>query len=581
MDAPYISLYRKYRPQTFEELAGEEHVTRTLANAIKQGRVSHAYLFAGPRGTGKTSTAKILAKAMNCDKGPTPEPDNTCDSCVEISAGNSVDVLEIDAASNRGIDEIRELRDKVHFAPTRGRYKVYIIDEVHMLTTEAFNALLKMLEEPPAHAIFVLATTEPHKVIPTILSRCQRFDFRRIGTSDIIRRLRHIASSEGIEIDEGALILIASHAQGSLRDAISDIDQLVAYTGKTVTMDDVSAALGLVPYEQLAEFADLVADRDAAGVLRMIDGLVDSGQDLREFVHGLLGHFRGLFIIAGTGADDILDLPEEQITRLHNQADRFSLGAIEHAVALLSETYSDMRVSTDPRLALEVVAVKMTRTGVAAKADKETVKAEPKAAARPAAKPEPKAAPEPKPTPAAESRPEAKPEPEPAPAPTAKPRPEPETKPEPETRPEPEPSLEPEIKPDTERGVEMNAAKAKRAWPVITAYVKQKRVPTYSLLLECEPTARDGVMVLLFNSRAAFHKGEVEKPENMKLVVEAAESVFGKGVKIVCELGDHEGHDEMPEDAGPQREEVPPHHVEKVMRDEWGAEMVDEIPHGE
>jgi len=597
MDSPYISLYRKYRPQTFAELAGEEHVTKTLVNAIKQGRVSHAYLFAGPRGTGKTSTAKILAKAMNCEKGPTPEPDNTCPSCLEISAGSAVDVLEIDAASNRGIDEIRELRDKVHFAPTRGRYKVYIIDEVHMLTTEAFNALLKMLEEPPAHAIFVLATTEPHKVLPTILSRCQRFDFRRIGTSDIIRRLEHIAESEGIEIDQGALVLIASHSQGSLRDAISDIDQLMAYCGKTITMDDVAGALGLVPYEQLADFADLIVECRPADALRMIAGLVDSGQDLREFVGGLLGHFRNLFVIKSTGAEDILDLPEEHLSRLRNQADAISVPALDHALALLSEAHNEMRFSSNPRLALEVVTVKVVRSGgaeaveerhqrksrkeeAAAKMPAERVKA--KAAGAGGKETEAKVAEAgvPQGTGTAGNGEEAVVK---TPAERA----------DAETRPaEMAPAAGAREKAggkgaDSEQEAAevpegLSPAKAHRAWKPMLQAVKKRRVPTYSLLLECEPRTRDDVLVLRFNKRAAFHKGEVEKAANMRIVEEAAEEVFGTKVRIECELADEDPAklEEAPPELLPETD-MPSHHIKKVMHEKFGATMVEEITNEE
>ncbi len=575
MDNPYISLYRKYRPQTFEELAGEEHVTKTLSNAIKQGRVSHAYLFAGPRGTGKTSTAKILAKAMNCEKGPTAEPDNTCDSCREISAGNAVDVLEIDAASNRGIDEIRELRDKVHYAPTRGRYKVYIIDEVHMLTTEAFNALLKMLEEPPAHAIFVLATTEPHRVLPTILSRCQRFDFRRIGTSDIVRRLEHVAKEEGIEIDQGALVLIAGHAQGSLRDAISDIDQLVAYCGKKISMDDVAGALGLVPNELLADFAGHLVERDSAEALRAIARLLDSGQDLREFARGLLGHLRNIFVIKSTGAEDILDLPEEHLARLRNQADAIPAAELERDIALLAETHNEMRFSSDPRLALEIVAVKMSRplastveTGVQVAEAKEPQKSaavaeRPSRRARAETKVrKPEAAKEPEP-PAGEEQPFHVEEPKPVPAEGS----------------EAAKTAESETTAEASSTV-INPAKAHRAWQPLLQGVKSRRIPTYSLLLECEPRAREGVLVLRFNKRAAFHKGEVEKASNMRIIEEAAKEVFGTKVVIECEMADDDGRSQ--EEAAPPEivtTEVPSHHIERVMRDEFGATMVDEIKH--
>ncbi len=573
MDNPYISLYRKYRPQTFEELAGEEHVTKTLVNAIKQGRVSHAYLFAGPRGTGKTSTAKILAKSMNCEKGPTAEPDNTCDSCREIMAGNAVDVLEIDAASNRGIDEIRELRDKVHYAPTRGRYKVYIIDEVHMLTTEAFNALLKMLEEPPPHAIFVLATTEPHRVLPTILSRCQRFDFRRIGTSDIIRRLEHIASAEEIEIDQGALVLIAGHAQGSLRDAISDIDQLVAYCGKKISMDDVAGALGLVPHEMLADFAAHIVEHDAAEALRAIARLVDEGQDLREFAQGLLGHFRNVFVMKSTGAEDLLELPEEHLTRLRNQADEIAMNELERVMTILAEAYHEMRFSSNPRLALEVASVKMSRGGGLAeeprtaqpgKAAARTAAAEAKTAPARAGKTEARQNAEGQKAEAPKKAEPSKEQPREAPE-------EPRAEQDAETSPD-----EPEAR-ESNHGEGLNAAKAHRAWQPMLQAVKKRRVPTYSLLLESEPRVRGDVLVLRFNKRAGFHKSEVEKASNMKIVEQAAEEIFGVKVTIECELAEEDAH---PAEAAPPEiaveQEIAPHHVDKMMMSAFGATKVDD-----
>lgn len=358
----YVSLYRKYRPQTFEDLVGQKHVARTLTNAINQGRVAHAYLFCGPRGTGKTTTARLLAKALNCAQGPTSTPDDTCETCRAIASGSALDVVEMDAASNRGIDEIRALRERIHFAPTEGRYKVYIVDEVHMLTPEAFNALLKVLEEPPEHTVFVLCTTEPHKVPATIASRCQRFDFRRISVTDVVARLERIAGLEGIEVERTGLYEIALAAQGSLRDAISTLDQLAAFTEKRVGADDVAGLLGTAHQDLLFDATDHVARGDAAGALRFIDEAVQSGQDPAAVIRGLLGHFRGIYVTKVAGdAPGVLDVAPEVHQRLVAQSREFGERALEHALHTLSAAQSELRTGWDARLLLEVTMVRLAR----------------------------------------------------------------------------------------------------------------------------------------------------------------------------------------------------------------------------
>src|SRR5918999_3209960 len=290
----HVSLYRKWRPRTFDAVAGQEPVVRTLSRAIETSRVAHAYLFSGPRGTGKTSTAKVLAMELNCEKGPTPEPDGTCESCRAIMNNSSLDVVEMDAASNRGIDEIRDLRDCVNLAPAAGRVKVYIIDEVHMLTPEAFNALLKMLEEPPEHVVFVLATTEKHKVLPTIISRCQGFDFKRPGVETLVKKLTEIAEAEGIEAEPEALTVIAREGRGSFRDAEGLLDQLASFAEGPITATGVREFLGSVGSDVLLRTADALYERRAAEAPRVVAGLQNEGKDLPRFVGELVGHLRRL-----------------------------------------------------------------------------------------------------------------------------------------------------------------------------------------------------------------------------------------------------------------------------------------------
>ena len=359
----YIVFARKYRPQAFDEVIGQSHITTTLANAIALEHVAHAYIFAGPRGVGKTTTARILAKALNCDKGPTANPCNACPSCLEITQGVSLDILEIDGASNRGIDEIRNLRENVKFSPSKGRFKVYIIDEVHMLTQEAFNALLKTLEEPPAHVKFVFATTQAHKVPPTILSRCQRFDFRRISIKDIVDSLKVIAKKENLKADDDALILIAKHSDGSMRDAQVVLDQISSFADGRISLPDASKILGAVSDGILFALADSIKSKDAAKALKIIDDLVDEGKDVSQIILYLIEHFRNLSV-AKISKDPkaLIDASIEKVKLYEEQADRFTVEEILYIVYTLSNTIDFVKKSNMARVPFEVAMVKLTRT---------------------------------------------------------------------------------------------------------------------------------------------------------------------------------------------------------------------------
>jgi DNA polymerase III subunit gamma/tau len=355
----YQVLARKWRPQVFEDVVGQGHITRTLQNAIASGRLAHAFLFSGPRGVGKTTTARILAKALNCEQGSTPTPCGKCDSCVETAAGTAVDVIEIDGASNRGIEHIRELREAVKYAPVGGKYKVYVIDEVHMLTNEAFNALLKTLEEPPPHVIFIFATTEPQKIPATILSRCQRYGFKRVALHEIIERLRTIASAESITISDSGLAMIARAAEGSMRDSQSLLDQAVSYSGLEIKDEDLQATLGSVAQAALLQFAAGLLGRDAAGLLGHINTLLEQGQDMRQFLAGVVEHVRNLLIVK-VAADpaQIIELSIADLEAIKQQAARADA---EHLLMLfdsLSKTLDDMRWSPHQRFTLEVGLIK-------------------------------------------------------------------------------------------------------------------------------------------------------------------------------------------------------------------------------
>src|SRR4051794_39462842 len=356
------ALYRKYRPQDFDEVVGQEPVVRTLRNAITAGTTRQAYLFAGPRGTGKTSLARILAKGVNCEKGPTPTPDNTCNSCVTIAAGTSLDVIEMDAASQRGIDDIREIRDRVVLQPVEGRFKVYILDEAHQLTDAAWNALLKLIEEPPPHLVFVFCTTDLAKVLPTVRSRCQTFVFARPRLPELVRLLRRIADGEGFDVPDAALSLVARSARGSFRDAVSTLDQLAAATEGTISVQDVLQLLGAVEEEALFRLCDFIVDRDTAGALTFVEELAEQGQDLGRFVIDLLEHLRQLMLVQHVGeVPDSLPLTGETRERLAAQANQLGEPAVVRLCDLLTVAVDDLRQGGDARLPLELALVQGTR----------------------------------------------------------------------------------------------------------------------------------------------------------------------------------------------------------------------------
>jgi DNA polymerase-3 subunit gamma/tau len=480
----YISLYRKWRSQTFDEVVGQPAIIQTLKNAIKNNRLAHAYLFSGPRGTGKTSTARILAKALNCEKGPTPNPCQKCQQCQKITAGHSVNVIEIDAASNRGIDEIRELRERIRYAPVEGRYKVYIIDEVHMLTPEAFNALLKTLEEPPSHTIFVLATTELHKVPLTISSRCQRLDFGRIKLSEIQEHLKKVAEKEGFKIDDKALNLIARVAEGAMRDAISLLDQLVSFSGNKITYDDVVMLLGTADEELLFAFADAVANSDTAKVLELIGKGLEEGRSTPQVTRDLVAHFRNLLHLK-VGSGEALELTHDYFEKLKIQAGKFSLEKIKNVIRALSRAELDMKWHPHGRLVLEVALLELLGDG-------SSVAVSPPVSETVIRK-------------------------------TAKKR---------------------TTNDDTGRGSEAandgRMAKIKGHWKEVLESVKKKSIFGYVSLHEGEPTGinEKGKLVITFRRGYGFHKERLEETKNKISVEESLLEVTGEKIPIECIVSD-------------------------------------------
>ena len=356
---------RKYRPGTFDDVIGQSHVVQTLMNSIATKRIAHAFLFSGTRGVGKTTVARILAKALNCEQGPTGTPCNTCANCQEITQGTSVDVVEIDGASNTSVDDVREIRENVKFTPFRGQYRVYIIDEVHMLSNSAFNALLKTLEEPPSHVVFIFATTEIHKIPATILSRCQHYNFRRISKAEIVQRLRHVADQDGLTIEDRSLMALARASEGSMRDGLSLLDQIIAFGGNTIRHEDLESLLGAVPQERVRAMVEAVIQQDSAKALQVIAALLDQGHDVRAYCADLVEYVRNMLVAAvvpsGPELRSLIEATEEDLTQLARDAERFTVEQLQELFRMYAAAEDSLRVSAHPRFVLETAAVRATR----------------------------------------------------------------------------------------------------------------------------------------------------------------------------------------------------------------------------
>jgi DNA polymerase-3 subunit gamma/tau len=500
------AFYRKWRPSTFDEVVGQEHVTQTLRNAIASSRIVHAYLFSGPRGTGKTSTARILAKAVNCLSDSDDKPCSQCRMCQAIDEGRAIDLIEIDAASHTGVDDIRDLRDKISFAPAEARYKFYIIDEVHMLSTSAFNALLKTLEEPPPHAMMVLATTEPHKIPATVLSRCQRFDFRPIPLTVMVDRLKAISSQEGLHVQDGALELIARQSTGSMRDAESLLDQVASFGDTEITLEQVQTMLGTTSSQAVEELVDHLAHRDVAAGLTRIGDAVGDGADPRQLNKGLLDYLRGLLIVKTTSHGPA-DLTAEQQAQMKTQAQQFSLEHLVDTIRVFSQAALDVKGSAQPQLPLElafveaILARQSENPPTPSSAEAPRKKAQKKPVERPIAK-------EAEATPVADEK-----------AATPKPAP------------EEEPSRANGAPPALELTGDAVLDALQERWSEVAAEVNRENRHVAAIVRDCPPVSfQDDALTL--QARSHFHKEKLESERARTLVEEAISKMLGRRCRV-------------------------------------------------
>jgi DNA polymerase III subunit gamma/tau len=564
----YVSLYRKYRPQSFDDVVGQDHVTRTLRNALQEDRLSHAYLFTGPRGTGKTSTARILAKAINCEKGPTPTPCGACAQCVAIADGTSVDVIELDMASHGGVDDARELRDRALFAPASARRKIYILDEVHMASTAAFNALLKLIEEPPSHVLFAMATTDPQKVLPTIMSRVQRLDLRRVAAPEVATLVRELCAEEGYTIEDGAVEAVVRAGDGSVRDTLSVLEQILAFAGTDVTTEAVAQTLGQTPTERVIETVDRLGERDLAGLLGVVHGLLDEGHDLRRFTLDLVQHLRDLLVLSvAPDRPDLVDATDERRRRLQAQTTSLPRETLLRAVDLLAATVAEQRQGS-PRLPLELALAKLAVPGadgdVADLADRVArLEVGGATASRPApsrpvpSRPAP-AAPSPEPDSTPATRPAAQPAaatPEPEPVVVADPSAVP------ASAPEPDPPTEVPAVPAVSVADGANELEVLTAhWDGILELLKQGSRRHHAMIEPAIPVAAGrGIVTLRYGQRhASFHAAQARTGELDKALREAILQACGMKVRIDISIeGDDDRRRPMPPSVTPDDARTP------------------------
>lgn len=545
----YTALYRRWRPRIFEEVIGQRHITDTLKNQIQSNNIAHAYLFSGTRGTGKTSTAKILARAINCLSPVNENPCNACEVCMGMLDESLMDIVEIDAASNNGVDDVRELRENVKYPPSKAKFKVYIIDEVHMLSQGAFNALLKTLEEPPGYVVFILATTEPQKIPATILSRCQRYDFKRIPAEILMDHLAAICSSLEIEPEEKALSLIVRNADGAVRDALSILDQCVSFTDGSLTYDDVVGTLGLTTEHWLFSIVDGVIDGNASHVMRMVNDMVNDGKNLGHFIKSLTGHYRNL-MLSKSGADlkYIMDSTDESIEQTSAQSDKLTMSEILRSIDVLTKLEAQSRWATQSRTHLEMTLVKLmqpetdqTLEGLVSRLEKLEKAMETGQVVVSQASPRQVSA----------SRQDSGKKIEQASqpdkslasvkvTPTAQAdgvKTEPQKANESLTASKPSENIESEVASDNYEAVDLSFADIQSRWGQVLELVRKTKIQVQAFLIEGTPVALNGATLMIaFKDGYAFHMDMVEREENRKIVESAIEKVFHQNLRVKCDF---------------------------------------------